>query len=72
MVDQKMEERHLALSDEHIAHAEATIVKMQDLIETLEDSGRDASVQTKLLGTMLMTLAQFRHHRDLILGALHR
>ncbi len=70
MTDREMEERHLALANEHIAIAEANIAKMEDLVQSLEDSGRDAGAQEKLLATMLATLQQFRDHRDLILKAL--
>ncbi len=72
MSDREMEERHLALANEHIAIAEANIAKMEDLVQSLEDSGRDAGAQEKLLAMMLVTLRQFLVHRNMILEAIDR
>ncbi len=72
MSDREMEKRHLAQSDEHIAQAEANIVKIRKFIFLLEDNGRDTTIQTKLLSTMLVTMELFYDHRDMILEALHR
>ncbi len=72
MSDREMEKRHLAQSDEHIAQAEANIVKIRKFIFLLEDNGRDTTIQMKLLSTMLVTMELFYDHRDMILEALHR
>ena len=72
MSDREMEERHLAQAERHITLAETNIVRLENLILRLQSIGRDTSIQTKLLGTLRVTLDHFLDHRDLILKALAR
>ena len=65
-MDRTQELQHLALADEHIAAGEQRIAELEVLIGDIDQRLHDSTQAVRLLKEFKDTLAEWIHHRDLI------
>jgi hypothetical protein len=69
-LDPDQQRRHLAQAEQHVAEAEAKIVRQRQLIEKLRRDGHETDLAESLLYALETSLHAFEHHRKLILEHL--
>jgi len=69
-LDTASEEAHLARADQHIAEAEARVVKQRALIDELQRDGHDVVRAEELVDVFIRTLSAWYSHRTAIAAAI--